>query len=99
MSFIAKFIPDPLMVTAEMGTPDERGYYDVEFAFLAAQEILETEPEQVVCSYSLMLNGNILNYRFQFSYAFDGSNATAETAEAELEEYLKNMYVAAGGTQ
>ncbi|WP_256844219.1 MULTISPECIES: hypothetical protein [unclassified Pantoea] len=96
MTFTAKFIPDESVIDG-LGTPDDRGYYNVDFEFLDVIQITETDPQQLVCSYSLTLNETILNYRFRFGYAFDGSNATAEAAEAALKNYLNEMYVAAGG--
>lgn len=91
MAFTAKFIPDPSIVDG-IGTPDIHGYYDVVFEFLHVIEIIETEPQQLVCCYSLELDGTILNYRFSFSYSYDGSNATAEAAELALSEYMENVY-------
>lgn len=64
MSFIAKFIPDPMMITDDMGASDGLGYYDILFSFSSVQEIIEKEPQQVVCSYTLQLGDVILNYRF-----------------------------------
>lgn len=96
MTFTAKFIPDESVIDG-LGTPDAQGYYDVDFEFLDVIEITETDPQQLVCCYSLALGGTILNYRFRFGYAFDGNNATSEKAEAALKDYLNEMYVAAGG--
>lgn len=96
MTFTEKIIPDESIVDG-VGTSDVRGYYDVEFEFLDVIEITETDPQQLVCCYSLKLDGTILNYRFRFGYAFDGSNATAEAAETALKNYLNEMYVVAGG--
>jgi len=96
MTFKAKFIPDESIIDG-LGAPDDRGYYNVDFEFLDVIEITETDPQQLVCCYSLKLDGAILNYRFRFGYAFDGSNATSEKAEAALKNYLNEMYVAAGG--
>lgn len=92
MSFITKFIPDPMMITDDMGDSDELGYYDILFSFSSVQEIIETEPQQVVCSYTLQLGDVILSYRFQYSYAYNGSNATPEAAEAALKTYLDWMH-------
>lgn len=96
MTFTAKFIPDESVIDG-LGTPDAQGYYDVDFEFLDVIEITETDPQQLVCCYSLTLDETILNYRFRFGYAYDGSNATAEAAEAALNKYLNEMYMAAGG--
>lgn len=96
MTFTAKFIPDESVIDG-LGAPDARGYYNVDFEFLDVTEITETDPQQLVCCYSLKLDGTILNYRFRFGYAFDGSNATAEAAETALKNYLNEMYVAASG--
>lgn len=96
MTFTAKFIPDESFIDG-LGTSDAQGYYDVDFEFLDVIEITETDPQQLVCCYSLALGGTILNYRFRFGYAFDGSNATAEAAETALKNYLNEMCAAARG--
>lgn len=98
MAFTAKFIPDPSIVDG-LGTPDFQGYYDVIFEFLDVVEIIETDPQQLVCCYSLKLDGTLLNYRFRFSYTYDGSNATSEAAELALSEYMENIYREAIKTQ
>jgi len=95
MTFTAKFIPDESIIDGA-GTADVRGYYDVEFEFIDVIEITETDPQQLVCCYLLTMDGAILNYRFRFGYAYDGSNATAEAAEGALNSYLNHMYLAAG---
>lgn len=91
MTFTAKFIPDESIVNG-VAVPDARGYYNVEFAFLDVVEIIETEPQQVVCCFSLTIDGTILNYRFRYAYSFDGGNANAEAAESALQAYLQRMY-------
>ncbi|TDY82956.1 UNVERIFIED_ORG: hypothetical protein C7429_101445 [Pantoea allii] len=96
MTFTAKFIPDESVIGG-LDMPDAQGYYDVEFEFIDVIEITETDPQQLVCCYSLKLDGTILNDRFRFGYAFDGTNATAEAAETALKNYLNEMYVVAGG--
>ncbi|MEN4796376.1 hypothetical protein [Pantoea agglomerans] len=96
MTFTAKFIPDESVIGG-FDMPDAQGYYDVEFEFIDVIEITETDPQQLVCCYSMALDGVRLNYRFRFGYAFDGNNATSEKAEAALKNYLNEMYVAAGG--
>ena len=85
MSFIAKFIPDPMMITDDVGDSDELGYYDILFSFSSVQEI-------IVCSYALQLGDVMLNARFQCSCAYNGSNATPEAAEAALKTYLDWMH-------
>lgn len=95
MAFTAKFIPDESIVGG-VGVPDARGYYNVEFAFLDVVEIIETDPQQVVCSFSLTIVGTILNYRLRYAYSFDGGNATAKAAESALQTYLHKMYDSAG---
>lgn len=95
MAFIAKFIPDKSIVDG-VGVPDARGYYNVEFDFLDVVEIIETEPQQVVCCFTLTIEGTILNVRFRYAFTYDGTNATAEAAEAALQTYLHNMYDSAG---
>lgn len=95
MAFTAKFIPDEFIVDG-VGVPDARGYYNVEFAFLDVVEIIETEPQQVVCSFTLTIEGTILNYRFRYAFTYDGTNATAEVAEYALQAYLQKMYESSG---
>ncbi|MGC1020277.1 hypothetical protein WKH71_05375 [Pantoea agglomerans] len=95
MTFTAKFIPDESIVDG-FGVPDARGYYNVEFDFLDVVEIIETEPQQVVCSFTLTIEGTILNYRFRYAFTYDGTNATAEAAEYALHAYLQKMYESSG---
>ena len=95
MAFTAKFIPDESIVDG-VGVTDARGYHNVEFAFLDVVEIIETEPQQVVCCFSLKIDGTVLNYRFRYAYSFDGGNASAESAESLLQTYLQKMYDSAG---
>lgn len=95
MAFTAKFIPDESIVDG-VGVPDANGYYDVNFAFIDVVEIIETEPQQVVCCFSLTIDGTILNYRFRYAFSFDGSNATAEAAEYALQTYLQKIYESSG---
>lgn len=95
MVFTAKFIPDESIVDG-IGRPDARGYYNVEFDFLDVVEIIETEPQQVVCSFTLTIEGTILNYRFRYAFTYDGTNATAATAEYALQTYLQRMYESSG---
>lgn len=98
MTITAKFIPDSSVIEGT-GEPDARGYYNVDFEFLDLVELTETDPPQVVCSYSLTVDETILNDRFRYAYSYDGSNATAEAAETALAEYLQTMYLAAGGDE
>ncbi|WP_418157144.1 hypothetical protein RA290_19570 (plasmid) [Pantoea agglomerans] len=95
MAFTAKFIPDESIVDG-IGMPDARGYYNVEFDFLDVVEIIETEPQQVVCCFTLTIEGTILNYRFRYAFTYDGTNATAEAAEYALQAYLQKMYESSG---
>lgn len=95
MTFTAKFIPDESIVDG-VGTPDARGYYNVEFNFLNVVEIIETEPQQVVCCFTLTIEGTILNYQFRYAFTYDGTNATAEAAEYALQTYLQEMYESSG---
>lgn len=95
MVFTAKFIPDESIVDG-VGVPDARGYYNVEFDFLDVVEIIETEPQQIVCCFSLTIEGTILNYRFRYAFTYDGTNATAEAAEYALQTYLQEMYEGSG---
>lgn len=95
MTFTAKFIPDESIVNG-VAVPDSRGYYNVEFAFLDVVEIIKTEPQQVVCSFMLTIEGTILNYRFRYAFTYDGTNATAEAAEYALQTYLQKIYESSG---
>lgn len=98
MTFTARFIPDSSVIEG-IGEPDARGYYSVNFEFLDLVELTETDPPQVVCSYSLTIDGAILNDRFRYAYSYDGSNATAEAAETALAQYLQAIYIEAGGAE
>lgn len=95
MAFTAKFIPDESIVDG-VGVPDANGYYNVEFDFLDVVEIIETEPQQIVCCFSLTIEGTILNYRFRYAFTYDGTNATAAAAEYALQTYLQRMYEISG---
>lgn len=95
MAFTAKFIPDESIVDG-VGVPDANGYYNVEFDFLDVVEIIETEPQQIVCCFSLTIEGTILNYRFRYAFTYDGTNATAAAAEYALQTYLQRMYESSG---
>gem|GEM_PF-2760037 len=95
MAFTAKFIPDESIVDG-IGMPDARGYYNVEFDFLDVVEIIETEPQQDVCYFTLTIKGTILNYRFRYAITYDGTNATAEAAEYALQTYLQKIYESSG---
>jgi hypothetical protein len=95
MTFTAKFIPDESIVGG-VGAPDARGYYNVEFNFLNVLEIIETEPQQIVCCFTLTIERTILNYQFRYAFTYDGTNATAEAAECALRTYLHKMYENSG---
>jgi hypothetical protein len=79
-----------------IGEPDEWGYHDVIFTFT---ELLEVVNEQAVCSFSMTINGVLINSLFRLSFpALDTSFSPAE-AESALGQYLQSMYLAATTTQ
>lgn len=93
MTVTAKYYLDP-DIFGDLGPTDERGYYDVEFTCIELTEIIN---DQLLCIFSMAVNGALVNDRFQLGFPNDPENETADYAEARLAEYLQRMYDASGG--
>ncbi|WP_158785154.1 hypothetical protein [Pantoea sp. BAV 3049] len=93
MTVTAKYYLDP-EVFGDLGPTDDRGYHDVEFTCIELTEIIN---EQLLCIYSMAVNGALVSDRFRLGFPNEPGDETPEYAEARLAEYLQRMYDASGG--
>ncbi|MFH8134223.1 hypothetical protein ABU178_08555 [Pantoea osteomyelitidis] len=80
----------------DIGDADEWGYRDVIFDFA---ELTEVVNDQQVCTFTMTVNGTLLNALFSLGFSLNGVAFSAELAEAALGDYLRKMHVAATGTR
>lgn len=67
MTVTAKYYLDP-DIFSNLGTTDECGYYDVDFTCI---ELTEVVNDQLLCIYSMAVNGAKVNDRFQLGFPDD----------------------------